>query len=141
MNVWLTGTLDRALRTALQTFLAYLTAAELLADIDWLTAASATVLAVLVSVLTNLIAAPSFGDLWIYQVMERAMKTFAQSLVAFLGTTVLITDVDWPTAFSAALTAALYSAVSSTLTTRVGDVQAKGNVDLVPPTGQGVRST
>lgn len=133
-GTWLGGLADRAVRTALQTLAAYMTVATQFDEVNWAVAASAVALAVILSVLTSLISLPSFGESWAFQVMERAVKTFAQNLVTFIGTAAVLTDVNWSMALDMALYAALYSVVSSTLTTRAGDPDTKGQVDVKAPT-------
>lgn len=133
MNNWLGGVVDRAVRTALQTMLAYLSAAQLLNEVAWVPALLATGFAVLLSLLTSLIGSPSFGEPYGFQLLERATKTFAQSLVAFIGTATMFEQVDWKTGLSAAALAALYSVGTSVLSTRTGSDLSRGQVDLVPP--------
>lgn len=133
MNNWLGGVVDRAVRTALQTMLAYLSAAQLLNEVAWVPALLATGFAVLLSLLTSLIGSPSFGEPYGFQLLERATKTFAQSLVAFIGTATMFEQVDWKTGLSAAALAALYSVGTSVLSTRTGSDLSRGQVDLIPP--------
>lgn len=134
MKNWFAGVLDRALRTALQTLAAYLSAAQLLNEVDWRAALLAAAFSVVASLLTALVSSPSFGEAWGFQVLERAVKTFCQSLVAFIGTAAMFDQVDWKTGLSAAGLAALYSVVTSVMTTRAGADPAVGQVDLsVPP--------
>ncbi len=135
MQTWAAGVVDRAVRTALQTLAAYLSAAQLLNEVAWLPALSATGFAVVLSLLTSAVGAPSFGDAWAFQILERAVKTFAQTLIAFIGTAAMFDQVDWATGFSAAGLAAVYSVVTSVMTTRAGGDAAMGQVDVsIPPT-------
>lgn len=136
MDMWFQGAVDRAVRTALQVLAAYLSAAQLINQVDWRAAGAAVGFAVVLSALTSLVGSPSFGDGWGFQVVERAVKTFAQSLLAFIGTATLFDQVDWKTGLSAAALAALYSVVTSVASTRIG--AAGGEVDLTaPPTYAG----
>lgn len=135
MNTWTTGVVDRAVRTGLQTLLAYLSAAKLLNDVDWVAAASAAGFAVVLSLLTSVVGAPSFGEAWGFQLLERASKTFVQSVIAFIGTATMFDQVDWKTGLSAAALAAAYSLISSVVTTRLGSSSAVGQVDLSAPKG------
>jgi hypothetical protein len=64
--------------------------------------------AVVLSLLTSAISSPSWGEAWLFQVAERAVKTFLQTVLGGIGV-----------ATSAALLAALYSVVTSVLATRV----------------------
>ena len=43
----------------------------------------------------------------------RALKTFAQTIVALIGTSLLITDVSWPAVASASVLAAVVSLLTS----------------------------
>lgn len=139
MNTWALGVIDRAVRTGLQTLLAYLSAAQLINEVDWVAAGAATAFAVVLSLLTSVVGAPSFGEAWGFQILERAVKTFGQSVIAFIGTATMFDQVDWKTGLSAAALAALYSVGTSVLTTRLGDGNAVGQVDLsVPPRPQAV---
>lgn len=133
MNAWALGVVDRAVRTGLQTLLAYLSAAQLINQVDWAAAVSATGFAVVLSLITSAMGAPSFGEAWGFQVLERAVKTFGQSVVAFIGTATMFDQVDWKTGLSAAALATLYSVGTSVLTTRLGSGAAVGQVDLSTP--------
>lgn len=133
---WVAGTADRVARTFVQVFAGY--AALVLQggghDFNWTVGLSMASLASVLSVLTQFVAIPSFGDTWIYQVAERAGKTFAQALIAGIGANVLFFSVDWDLALHTALLAALASLGTSVATTKVG-AQSGGQVDLaaLPP--------
>ena len=133
MQNWFGGVLDRAVRTALQTLAAYLSAAQLINEVDWRAALLATGFAVLLSLITSAVSMPSFGEAWAFQVLERAVKTFAQTLLAFIGTAAMFDQVDWKTGLSAAGLAAIYSVVTSVMTTRTGPDAARGQVDVTVP--------
>jgi hypothetical protein len=133
MNTWASGVLDRAVRTGLQTLLAYLSAAQLINQVAWVPALSATGFAVVLSLITSAMSSPSWGESWVFQLAERAVKTFLQSVVAFIGTASLFDQVDWRTGFSAAALATVYSIVTSVLTTRTGSADTVGQVDLTAP--------
>lgn len=135
MNLWFTGAVDRLVRSALQAFFAYVAAAQALSNIDWLAALSITAIAAVASGLTALVSMPSFGEAWYFQVLERAVKTFAQNLGTYVVVASTFESVDWATGLDASLYAALLSVGMSVLTTRVGEGNAIGNVDLVPPSG------
>jgi hypothetical protein len=133
MSTWASSVFDRAVRTGLQTLLAYLSAAKLINEVAWVPALSATFFAVVLSLLTSVVASPSWGDALGFQVAERAVKTFLQSVIAFVGAATMFDQVDWKTALSSAGLAAVYSVVTSVLTTKMGPV---GQVDVSsPPTG------
>lgn len=133
MKTWPADTLDRALRTALQTLAAYLTLAHSLTEVAWVPALLAAVFGAVVSVLTSLVASPSFGEAWGFQLLERSVKTFAQNLLVGIGAAVTFAEVDWRMALNAAGLAAAYSIVTSVLTTRTGSNLAHGQVSLSAP--------
>lgn len=59
---------------------------------------------------------------FIKELIERAVKTFAQSLVAAIGTTaVALGDVDWALALSTAGLATLLSVLTSIGSMNIGD--------------------
>jgi hypothetical protein len=137
MNNWFAGVVDRAVRTALQTLAGYLSAAQLINEVAWVPALSATGFAVVLSLLTSVVGAPSFGERWEFQVAERAVKTFAQTILAGIGAAWLFDQVDWKTALSTAVLAAVYSVVTSVLATRGGPVDTHGQTDLSSPPARG----
>ena len=50
---------------------------------------------------------------WIKAAGIRAIKTFAQTMIATIGTTAIMQDVDWKVVFSASALAALLSILTS----------------------------
>lgn len=50
---------------------------------------------------------------WIKAAGIRAIKTFAQTMIATIGTTAVISDVNWTVVFSASALAALLSILTS----------------------------
>ena len=140
-SAWGREILDRTWRTGLQLFLAYLSVAQLLHQVDWVVAVLAALFGMVLSILTRLVDLPSFGEAWYFQVAERAVKTFAQALLVFIGEATAFDQVDWKMALSSSLLAALYSAGNSVLTTRAGMVETRGNVPLVPPNTSRVAPT
>lgn len=50
---------------------------------------------------------------WLKAAGIRAIKTFAQTMIATIGTTAIIQDVDWTVVFSASALAALLSILTS----------------------------
>ena len=50
---------------------------------------------------------------WIRAAGIRAIKTFAQTMIATIGTTAIIEDVNWTVVLSASLLAALLSLLTS----------------------------
>lgn len=133
VNVWAMGVVDRAVRTGLQTLLAYLSAAQLINQVNWPAAGTAVGFAMFLSVLTSLKGSPSFGEPWLFQLAERAVKTFVQAVLTFIGTATMFDQVDWRTGLSSAALAAVYSVVTSVITTRMGTDEAVGQVDLGEP--------
>lgn len=113
----------RALYTAVAIALPYVGGA-LIADIAWVTAASAAMLGFLASVATSLAGLPETEGVdlpWWLAAVERVVKTFAQALAAgFLGAT-LLSDVAWSTVTQAAVIAALASLLRLILTTLPND--------------------
>lgn len=109
----------RALYTAVAIGLPYVGGA-LLAEIAWLTAASAAGLGFLASIATSLAGLPEAEGVdlpWWLAAVERVVKTFAQALAAgFIGATVLA-DVSWSTVIQAAAISALTSLLRLILAT------------------------
>lgn len=50
---------------------------------------------------------------WLKAAGIRAIKTFAQTMIATIGTTTIIQDVDWTVVFSASVLAAFLSILTS----------------------------
>lgn len=140
VNHWWGDTLDRSWRTGLQVFAGYLSVAQTYQDVDWLVAVLAGLFAMVVSALTRFLDMPSLGSAWYFQLAERLVKTFVQTLLVMIGAATAFDQVDWKIALNTALMAALYSVVTSVLTTRAGEVESKGNVDLTVPPEQRVVS-
>ncbi|WP_091232669.1 holin [Microbacterium sp. 3J1] len=113
----------RALYTAIAIGLPYVGGA-LIADIAWLTAASAALLGFLASLATSLAGLPETEGVnlpWWLAAVERVVKTFAQALAAgFLGAT-LLADVAWSTVLQAAIIAAFTSLLRLILATLPND--------------------
>ncbi|MFD7871358.1 holin [Microbacterium sp. NPDC059771] len=118
-RTWWKAALLRALYTAIAIVLPYLGGA-LLADVPWITAASAAALGFLASLATSIAGLPETQGTnlpWWLAAVERVVKTFAQALAAgFLGAT-LLSDVPWSTVVQAALIAALTSLLRLVLAT------------------------
>lgn len=55
---------------------------------------------------------------------ERAVKTFAQALLALVTIGATLTDTDWAAALSVSATAALMSVLSSIVSAGVGDPES-----------------
>jgi hypothetical protein len=65
--------------------------------------------------------------------LERAAKTFLQAVAAGIGTASMFDQVDWNTALSSAAVAAVYSAITSVLSVRLGPADTTGQVDVTSP--------
>ena len=50
---------------------------------------------------------------WLKAAVVRAVKTFAQAAIAAIGTTAVLSAVDWPLVFSTAALAAVLSLLTS----------------------------
>lgn len=65
-------------------------------------------------------------------ILERAIKTFCQALIAGIGMAVAIEDVDWEYALSTALLATILSVLTSVVSTEFGDTETASLVDDTP---------
>jgi hypothetical protein len=130
---WFGETMDRAWRTGLQVLAGYLSVAQTVQEVNWVAALLAALFAMLVSGLTRLLDMPSLGEAWYWQVAERMVKTFVQTLLVMIGAATAFADVDWKIALNTALMATVYSFVTSVLTTRAGDAATRGSVPLTAP--------
>lgn len=129
MNItWWKAALLRALYTAFAIALPYLGGA-LIADVPWLTIASAAALGFVASLATSLAGLPESVGVnlpWWLAAIERVVKTFAQALATgFIGAT-LLAEVDWSTVVQASLIAALTSLVRLVLATLPADPTTRG---------------
>lgn len=131
--------LDRAARTALQTAAGYLLVGEGLniptTAQTWLALGGIVAASVILSVATAIASAPSFGNSYWFQLVERAVKTFCQSLVAGFGVTVatgefLTLPHNFTVLLSGSAVAALTSLLTSVYTTNLGTDKAVGSVNL-----------
>lgn len=118
--LWWKDAALRALYSAVAIALPYLAATQLVAEVSWLTVASAAVLGALASLATSIAGLPEVEGVdlpWWLAAVERVVKTSFQSLAAgFLGA-VLLTDVDWGVVLQAAALAALVSLLRLILAT------------------------
>lgn len=62
IRLWVKAALVRAIKTAAQTAIGVIGASTVISGVDWLTVASASVLAALVSVLTSVAGLPEVAD-------------------------------------------------------------------------------
>lgn len=58
---------------------------------------------------------------WLSDVVERSVKTFAQSIASYITIGAAFSEIDWKTALSCAFVAAIYSVVTSVATIPGGD--------------------
>lgn len=130
MTTYALRVLDRAGRTALQVIVGYLIAANTIGGVDWRTAILAAALAVIVAVLQGLAELPAPANP-AAAIIGRALRTFGQAALGTVGAAVLITDVSWGTALSAAALAAATSVVTSLVAIPVGPASVKGTPEIV----------
>jgi hypothetical protein len=132
VKFWAADMWERLTKTGAQVFAAYLTIVMQVGGpaFDWAVAVSQVGMAVVLSALTSAITFPSMGDALWYQYVERAVKTFIQTLLTGIGAATMFDQVDWSTAFHVAILAAAYSIVTSVATTKVG---IAGQVNIVAP--------
>lgn len=109
----------RAARTALVIAIPYV-AASATGNLPYVTIASAVALGVVLSLLTSLAGLaelqPSKQN-YAVAVLTRVVKTVAQALVAAVGTTVFITDVNWTEILSLTVSSGLGSLLLGLLST------------------------
>lgn len=130
MNTYALRLLDRALRTALQVLIGYFATAQTLGGVDWKTAILAALLAVVVAALQAAVEMPEPANP-IAAIFSRAIRTFAQAALGTVGAAVLLTDVPWTAALSAAALAALASIATSLAAMPFGPRSVKGTPELV----------
>lgn len=114
----------RAIYSAVAIALPYIAAAQLVAEVSWLTVASAGTLGAIASLLTSLAGLPEVEGVdlpWWLAAIERVVKTFAQALAAGLLGAVVLTDVAWGVVLQAAAFAALTSLLRLILATLPAD--------------------
>jgi hypothetical protein len=104
--VWWKAAGLRAARTAVVIAIPYLPASYT-GHVPYIALASAAVLGAILSLLFSLAGvAEAKGEVhpfW-YSVAERVLKTIAQALIAGIGTSLFVTDVDWTSLGNIALT-------------------------------------
>src|SRR4051812_20278226 len=137
-KIWTVGMIDRALRTVVQAAIGYVTAIQLVTpgNFDLYQFLGVVLGAVVVSVGTALVSAPSFDNSWWYQIIERAVKTFCQVFISGIVTTSIagVTFSIVPTGVVAVLSASGIAALTSVLNSIVSmNVGSPTAVDLVVP--------
>jgi hypothetical protein len=118
---WWKAAAKRALITAIAVAIPYFGAVTVFGSINWLTLGGAVLLAFIASLLTSLagiaevqgVVKPEWEAL-----LERSVKTFAQALVAGVGSSLLFQDVHW----SVILQASIIAAITSLLRSLVADL-------------------
>jgi len=121
---WWKNAALRALYSAVAIALPYLAATRLVAEVTWLTVASAAVLGAVASFATSIAGLPEVEGVdlpWWLAATERVVKTFCQALAAGLVGAVLITDVQWLIVLQASAMAALVSLLRLILATLPAD--------------------
>jgi hypothetical protein len=117
-RIWWLAAEKRALRTALVVVLPFLPALLRAEPNAVLAAASTVALAVVLSLATSLRSLPELDDVtrpWWAAMLNRAVRTFAQTLVAGIPAVALITDVPWTVLLTQALTAAVGSLILASI--------------------------
>ena len=118
----------RALRSGLVIAVAYVPA-SLSMEVPYVTIALAFALAIVVSFLTSLTGLPELsdeGEPWWKAVIERVVKSIAQGAIVGVGAAVLITDVDWASVGTMALTAGFGSLLLAVLSSLPEDNGTNG---------------
>lgn len=114
---WWRAAGNRALRTAVSVLLPFLMAGSIL-EVDWLLAGSTVALSVVLSFVTSLAGLKEVSGDGVPKHVAlgvRSLKTFAQTFVSFIGSSVLITEVDWQNGFVLAVSATVVTILQSTL--------------------------
>ncbi len=135
LGVWAADMFDRSWRTGLQVFAAYLVIVLQAGGmpLNLLAGVLQALFAVVLSVITAMLAMPSFGEAWYFQLAERAVKTFFQTMLAGIGTATMFAEVDWHGVWEMSWTAAVLSIATSVATTRLGATSTTGQVNLTAP--------
>lgn len=115
--IWWRAALIRGVRTAVLLAVPYVPASYTGA-VPYLTIGSSAALGFVLSLLTSLVSLPEANGKaqpWWYAVLNRVVRTIAQSVVAGIGSAVLIQDVHWLLILQTAGTAAFGSILLSVL--------------------------
>ncbi len=113
---WIKAAGIRAIKTVAQTAVAMIGTSTVVSAVDWRVVASASVLAGVVSLLTSVKGLPEINNKkypWIPAAGFRAIKTVAQTAVATIGTTAIISAVDWRVVASTAILSGVLSLLTS----------------------------
>ena len=113
---WIKAAGIRAIKTVAQTAVAMIGTSTVVSAVDWRVVASASILAGVVSLLTSVKGLPEINNKkypWITAAGFRAIKTVAQTAVATIGTTAIISAVDWRVVASTAILSGVLSLLTS----------------------------
>lgn len=113
---WFKAAAVRAVKTIAQSAGAIIGTSTVVSTVDWRVVASASVLAGVVSLLTSVKGIPETKNKkypWITAAGFRAIKTVAQTAVSTIGTSAILSEVDWKVVISASLLAGLLSVLTS----------------------------
>ena len=130
---WWKAASIRAVRSALVISIAYVPA-SLSAEVPYITIALAAGLGLIVSFLTSLTGLPEVSGVnepWWKAVIERVVKSIAQGAIVGVGAAVLITDVDWSSVGTMALTAGFGSLLLAVLSSLPEDNGITGTTVMV----------
>lgn len=132
-EAWWKAAVIRALRTALVAAVPYIPVSYT-GGAPLLSVASVAGLAFVLSLVTSLTGlseADGKSQAYWVAIVERVVKTFAQALVAGIGTAVFLTDVDWGTI----LQAASFAAFGSLVLAVIAQLPEAGTPPTFPVTG------
>ncbi len=132
-RAWWKASIIRALRTALVAAVPYIPVSYT-GGAPLLAVGSVAGLAFILSIVTSLTGlseADGKSQVYWVAIVERVVKTIAQSLVAGIGTAALLTDVDWPTVVQASVFAGFGSLVLAV----IAQLPEAGTPPTLPVTG------
>jgi hypothetical protein len=107
----------RAARTALAVLIPFVLASNLL-DLDWILIGSTTGFAIIASFVTSLAGLKEVtGDVVpkYWAILVRTVKTFAQTLLGYLGAATILQEVEWKSALLLSAAAAITSLLQGLL--------------------------
>ena len=105
-KTWIVAAGIRALKTVAEAAVSIIGMSALITEVNWLVVASSASLAGILSLLTSIAGLPELEEKakarsWIAAAGIRAIKTMAQTAVSLIGSTLLITEVNWISVASA----------------------------------------
>lgn len=115
---WLKKSGVRAIKTVAQQAVSTIGTAVAIGSINWISVASSSLLAGLVSMLISLKGLPELNSDntargWTRSAIIRVLKTIAESAVATIGTAAAMGDVKWGLVASTAVVSGILSALTS----------------------------